>query len=118
MACKETRKTLLLSCLVFVYLFMLTFECRAEDVRMTYYSNGFKKTEARYDHGKLNGFFKQFYENGKVQLMRKYKDDVLDGRSIEYYPNGKIKEDMFYEEGKVKHIRLYDEKGKPILSKY
>jgi antitoxin component YwqK of YwqJK toxin-antitoxin module len=118
MAPNDRKRTLLLSSLVFVFFFMLGVECRAEDVRKTYYSNGFIKTEAHYEHGKLNGIFKQFFQNGKVQLQYAYKDDVLNGKSIEYYPNGKLKEEMIYEKGEIKHLRLYDEKGKLILSKF
>jgi hypothetical protein len=38
-----------------------------EEIKATYYPDGMMKTEAQYEHGKLNGFFKQYYENGKLQ---------------------------------------------------
>ncbi len=88
------------------------------EIKRTYYPDGRRKTEAQYEHGKLNGIFRQFYENGKLQLQREYKDDVLDGKSIEYYPNGKIKEEIAYRQGKILHIKLYDKNGKLILSRY
>lgn len=104
--------------LAFMCLFMFGFNAPAEDVRMTYFPSGYVKTTTQYEHGKKNGVFKQFYENGKLQQLRTYKDDVLDGKSLEYYPNGKLKEELVYEQGKAVHLRLYDEQGKLILSKY
>jgi len=115
---KNTLSALTFSCLVFVCLFMFGFTAPAEDVRMTYFPNGYIKTTTQYEHGKKNGVFKQFFENGKTQLLRTYKDDVLDGKSREYYPTGKLKEELVYEQGNVIHLRLYDEQGKLILSKY
>lgn len=115
---KNTIRVLIFSCLTGMCLFMFGFTAPVGDVRMTYFPNGFIKTATQYEHGKKNGLFKQFFENGKLQLLRTYKDDVLDGKSLEYYPNGKLKEELVYEQGKVIHLRLYNEQGKLMLSKY
>ena len=115
---KNTIRALTFSFLAFMCLFMFGFTAPAQDVRMTYFANGYIMTTTQYEHGKKNGVFKQFFENGKIQLLRTYKDDVLDGKSREYYPNGKLKEELVYEQGKVIHLRIYNEQGKLILSKY
>jgi antitoxin component YwqK of YwqJK toxin-antitoxin module len=115
---QNTIRALTFLCLTFMCLFMFGFTAPKEEVRMTYFPNGYIKTSTQYEHGKKNGVFKQFFENGKLQLLRTYKDDVLDGKSIEYYPNGKLKEEVAYQQGKALHLRLYDEQGKLILSKY
>lgn len=54
-----------------------------------YYDNGVKSEEVNYDHGVLNGEYKQWYKTGKLKLLAIYNNGkLLNDKCTEFDENG------------------------------
>jgi TonB family protein len=63
-----------------------------------YFKNGFKKYEASYRKGEIDGIYSEYYEeDGKIKLKAKYLEGKKNGFYLRHYRNGNLKEKMNYE---------------------
>ena len=80
-------------------------------------------------HGKLNGEHKTFYKSGMLEGIVYFKDSVPEGKVVRFYENGNkrsdatykngliVREDLFYESGKVKSV-TFSENDKLVKSSF
>lgn len=95
----------------FTYYFE-TGEKRAENIfsqngkianNITYYKNGMKMAEGRYNDKKKDGIWKYYIDekNNRLVSSENYDNGILDGESSTYYPDsGKPAEIIFYKNGR------------------
>jgi len=79
-----------------------------------YYTNGNLRTVARYKDGQLNGKLTVYYDGGGRHFITHYRDGVPTEVIQVYWMNGKLKTRGHFEEGKIKLIERFDQKGKLV----
>ncbi len=63
-----------------------------------YFKNGFKKCDASYRKGEIDGIYSEYYEDdGKIKLKAKYVEGKKNGFYLKYHRNGNLKEKKSYE---------------------
>lgn len=58
---------------------------------VTYYANGFKRSEGRYIEGKKEGLWIQYHKNGSKASEASFRDGKNEGEYMCYYENGNRK---------------------------
>ena len=72
---------------------------------VTYYANGFKRSEGRYIAGEKEGLWIQYYKNGNKATEATFRDGKHEGEYIGYNENGNLGMKGFY----PKHVgKSYD----------
>ena len=76
-----------------------------------YYANGVKQLERFFVKNKLQGTARTWYDTGSLMITEEYKDGTLHGYSKTYYEAGGVFEEVRYEFGTPKYMRVYRENG-------
>jgi antitoxin component YwqK of YwqJK toxin-antitoxin module len=76
-----------------------------------YYANGVKQLERFFVKNKLQGTARAWYDTGSLMITEEYKDGTLHGYSKTYYEAGGVFEEVRYEFGTPKYMRVYREDG-------
>jgi antitoxin component YwqK of YwqJK toxin-antitoxin module len=76
-----------------------------------YYANGTKQLERFFVKNKLQGTARTWYDTGSLMITEEYKDGMLHGYSKTYYEAGGVFEEVRYEFGTPKYMRVYREDG-------
>ena len=77
-----------------------------------YYPNGNKQLEAFYTDDKFDGVRSTWYENGKPMEVAPYSKGLLHGTGRTYYETGGVFEEVKFEYGTPKIMRVFTEDGK------
>ena len=74
---------------------------------ITYYANGYKRSEGRYNAGKKEGLWLQYHKNGSKAIEATFRAGKHEGAYISYRENGSLGMKGFY----PKHVgKSYDGK--------
>jgi antitoxin component YwqK of YwqJK toxin-antitoxin module len=76
-----------------------------------FYPNGVKQLERFFVNNKLQGTARTWYDTGSLMITEEYKDGLLHGYSKTYYEDGGIFEEVKFEYGTPKFMRVYREDG-------
>jgi len=79
-----------------------------------YYENGNIWREMTIKDGLENGIEREYYENGKLHVVANVAGGKTDGESKLYKENGKLYMEINWNQGDVKGIKRYDDKGKVV----
>ena len=77
-----------------------------------YYPNGTKQVETFYTDDKFDGVRSTWYENGKPMEVAPYSKGLLHGTGRTYYETGGVFEEVKFEYGTPKIMRVFTEDGK------
>ena len=77
-----------------------------------YYPNGTKQVETFYTDDKFDGVRSTWYENGKPMEVTPYSKGLLHGTGRTYYESGGVFEEVKFEYGEPKVMRMFTEDGK------
>ena len=77
-----------------------------------YYPNGTKQVESFYTDDKFDGIRTTWYENGKPMEVTPYSKGLLHGTGRTYYESGGVFEEVKFEYGEPKVMRMFTEDGK------
>jgi antitoxin component YwqK of YwqJK toxin-antitoxin module len=65
---------------------------------VTYYANGNKRSEGRYERGKKQGPWVQYWPNGNKKSEGTFRDDRFGGQYTAYHENGNTQTHGVYNE--------------------
>lgn len=75
--------------------------------------------EGIYQKGLKEGAFRTFYSDGKIRKVERYKHDMLNGTVLEFYRNGQVKNELNYDNGVLNgRCQSFDENGIPTVDVY
>ena len=77
-----------------------------------YYPNGTKQVESFYTDDKFDGIRTTWYENGKPMEIAPYSKGMVHGTLEVYYESGGVFEEVKFEYGEPKVMRMFTEDGK------
>ena len=77
-----------------------------------YYPNGTKQVETFYTNDEFDGVRSTWYENGKPMEVAPYSKGLLHGTGRTYYESGGVFEEVKFEYGEPKVMRMFTEDGK------
>jgi len=94
-----------------------TYKSEGEDLRhgpsRSWYANGARQHEGRFEHDKKVGRFTHWYPNGQVALVAEYRDDQPHGNWVWWHENGLKKVFGSYDAGKpIGEWRWWNSEGR------
>lgn len=71
-----------------------------------------------YINGVETGVWDEFVKEDFIYAKYNYVNGKLNGKTVEYNPNNKPREEKYFDEGKLKILKIYDSLGISIIRSY